>query len=48
MDKDISNDREEYLAKKKKQKILITTTQISLLVGFILLWELLAKLNLIA
>ena len=47
MDKDISNDRKEYLAKKKKQKILITTTQISLLVGFILLWELLAKLNLI-
>lgn len=47
MDKDISNDRKEYLAQKKKQKILVVTTQISLLVGFILLWELLAKLNII-
>lgn len=47
MDKDISNDRKEYLAQKKKQKILVVTTQVSLLVGFILLWELLAKLNII-
>ena len=47
MNENISEDRKKYLAKKKKQKIAVITTQISILVGFILLWELLARLNFI-
>ena len=43
----ISEDRKKYLAKKKKQKIVITTTQISILIGFILIWEILARLDII-
>ena len=47
MNDNISEDRKKYLAKKKKLKISIFTTQISILLGFILIWELLAKLNII-
>lgn len=43
----ISKDRKNYLAKKKKQKIAIVTIQISLLILLIILWELLARLNII-
>lgn len=47
MDEKISNDRKIYLAKKKKQKIAIVATQISILVLFIVIWELLARLNIV-
>lgn len=47
MNDKISEDRKKYLTKKKHQKIAVLTTQISILVGFILLWEVLAKLNII-
>jgi NitT/TauT family transport system permease protein len=38
---------EKYLKKQKKDKIYIKITQISLLIVFILLWELLSKYNII-
>lgn len=47
MNENISEDRKKYLAKKKRQKVAIITTQISILVGFIILWELLARLNIV-
>ena len=47
MEENISNDRKIYLAQKKKQKIAILTTQISILILFITIWELLARLNII-
>lgn len=47
MDEKISSDRKLYLAKKKKQKISILTTQITILVLFITIWELLARLNIV-
>lgn len=43
----ISDERKKYLQKKKKQKMLVSITQISLLILFIFLWELLANLNII-
>lgn len=43
----ISEDRKKYLAQKKRQKIAVTTTQILLLIGFILIWEVLARVNII-
>ncbi len=45
--KNISDDRKKYLAKKKKLKITITLTQVSILIGFIVIWELLARFNII-
>jgi len=47
MDNNISEDRKKYLAKRKKQKIAIIITQITILVGFIVIWELLARFNII-
>ncbi len=47
MSEKISEDRKKYLAKKKRLKIIITTTQIAILIGFIVIWELLAKYNII-
>lgn len=43
----ISDDRKEYLSKKKQRKRLILITQISTLVLFIALWELFANLGVI-
>ena len=43
----ISEDRKKYLAKKKQQKIAVLTTQIFIIIGFIILWEVLARLNVI-
>lgn len=43
----ISDDRKEYLSKKRQRKRLILITQISALVLFIALWELLANLGVI-
>lgn len=43
----ISEERKKYLKKIKKDKILVLLTQISIVVGFIVLWEVLANLNII-
>ncbi len=45
--KEISLERKQYLKKIKKKKYLILLTQISILVGFLALWEFLANKNII-
>ena len=47
MNKLISKERKQYLSKIKKQKALVTVTQILVLIGFLALWEILADLNII-
>jgi len=46
-DKNISSDRKKYLRKIKKEKVLVFLTQVGILFAFILIWELLANLNII-
>ncbi len=43
----LSLERKQYLNKIKKQKLLVLLTQITILVGFIAIWEILAKSNII-
>ena len=43
----ISDDRKEYLSKKRRRKRLILITQILTFIIFIALWELLANLGVI-
>lgn len=43
----MSEEHKKYLKKLKRNKILITITQISLLISFIVIWEILARLNVI-
>lgn len=45
--KEISLERKQYLKKIKQKKYLILLTQISILVGFLALWEFLANKNII-
>lgn len=47
MKNNISDERKQYLAKIKKEKISVLFTQIIILVGFIALWEILANMNII-
>lgn len=42
-----SNEHKEYLKKRKRRKILITLTQLLILITMIIVWELLAKYNII-
>ena len=42
-----SNEHKEYLKKRKIRKILITLTQLLILITIIIVWELLAKYNII-
>ena len=42
-----SNEHKEYLKKRKRRKILITLTQLLILITIIIVWELLAKYNII-
>ena len=46
-DKFISTDRKKYLRKIKIQKQAVFFTQIGILLAFIILWEILARLNVI-
>lgn len=46
-EKNISNDRKKYLQKQIKDKILVIITQISLILGLIVLWEVLANAKII-
>lgn len=43
----ISEERKKYLSKIKKEKIAVLFTQIIILVAFIVVWEVLANLNII-
>ena len=47
MDKNISNDRKKYLRKMKINKIAVLMTQIIIVIGFIILWEVLANIGII-
>lgn len=47
MKSNISNERRKYLRKIKTEKILVLLTQIFILVGFLILWEILANANII-
>lgn len=44
---EISNDRKLYLKRQRNKKILTVVVQISILIAFLGLWELLARLNVI-
>lgn len=46
-EKNISEERNQYLKKKKREKILIKVVQFSLVIGFIVLWEVLANYGII-
>lgn len=43
----ISKERKQYLRNKKYKQYLVILTQITILVGFLILWEILANKNLI-
>lgn len=43
----ISKERKEYLNKAKRNKLLVILTQILILVGFLVIWEVLANLKII-
>lgn len=43
----LSEERKQYIKSKKREKRIIHITQISVLVIFLVLWEVLAKLNII-
>lgn len=45
--KNISDERKQYLKKKKKEKILVKVVQFSIIIGFIMLWEMLANYGII-
>lgn len=47
MNNTISEDRKKYLSRKKQRKVAIFITQISILVLFIALWEILANVGVI-
>ena len=46
-EKNISKERKQYLKKKKTEKILIKIVQFSIIIGFIVLWEVLANYGII-
>ncbi len=46
-EKNISEDRKKYLFKKRKNKIMVLVVQISIVVGFVALWEILANKGII-
>ena len=47
MKNNISKEYAKYLRKKRTNKVIILSTQIEILVAFIAMWEILAKLKLI-
>lgn len=47
MNKELSKERQEYLAKKRRSKLLTSITQLGLVVFFIILWEVLANIGVI-
>ena len=47
MNKQISKERKQYLKSKRRKQFLIGLTQIAILVGFLVLWEVLADKKII-
>ena len=45
--KAISEDRKQYLRKVKAKKVVVIVTQLAIVLGFIILWEILANANVI-
>lgn len=43
----ISTERKKYLKKVKTKKLLIVTTQLAILIGFLAIWEILANTKII-
>ena len=46
-EKNISDERKQYLKKKKTEKVLVKVVQFSIVIGFIILWEVLANYGII-
>lgn len=46
-EKNISEERKKYLKKKKTEKVLIRIVQLSIVIGLIVLWEVLANYGII-
>ena len=46
-EKNISEDRKQYLRKQKKEKILVKVVQFSIVIGLIVIWEILANKGII-
>ena len=40
-EKNISKERKQYLKRKKTEKVLVRVVQFSIVIGFIVLWEVL-------
>ena len=47
MNNELSKERQEYLAKKRRNKLLILVTQVGLVAFFIIIWEVLANIGVI-
>ena len=43
----MSEEHKKYLKKIKREKIIVITFQILILVGFLVLWEVLSKLKIL-
>ena len=46
-EKNISKERKQYLKKIKTEKIMVKVVQFSIIIGFIILWEVLANVGVI-
>ena len=47
MNNALSQERKQYIKHNRKRKILVFTTQVAILIGFLAIWEILANMNVI-
>ena len=47
MNNALSQERKQYIKHNRKRKILVFTTQVAILIGFLAIWEILADMNII-
>ena len=47
MNNALSQERKQYIKHNRKRKILVFTTQVAILIGFLAIWEILADMNVI-
>ena len=47
MNNSLSQERKQYIKHNRKRKILVFTTQVAILIGFLAIWEILADMNVI-
>ena len=47
MNNSLSQERKQYIKHNRKRKILVFTTQVAILLGFLAIWEILADMNII-